>query len=42
MENFDLKKLDLTNAEDKAQWSRFVAGNVDDWEGKPFNKDFYF
>ena len=42
MDNFELKKVDIHQEEGRALWMRFVAGNVDDWEGKLFNKDFYF
>jgi len=42
IEHYNLTKLDMTNADDKTLWRRFVAGEVDDWNGKEFLKDHIF
>lgn len=42
IEHYNLTKLDMNNTEDKSLWTRFIAGEVDDWNGKQFQKDHIF
>jgi len=42
IENFNCTKMDMNKPDEKAVWAKFIAGEVDDWEGKEFQKDFIF
>ncbi|KAL5272601.1 hypothetical protein ACHWQZ_G000715 [Mnemiopsis leidyi] len=42
IENFNCTKLDMNKPEEKALWTKFVAGEIDDWEGRQFEKDHIF
>lgn len=42
IENYNCTKLDMNKPEEKGLWTKFIAGEIDDWEGKQFEKDHIF
>jgi len=42
IENFNCTKLDMNKPEEKGLWTKFIAGDVNDWEGREFDKDHIF
>ena len=42
IENYNCKKLDMGKPEDKALWTKYIAGEMDDFGGKEFEKDHIF
>ncbi|XP_063692004.1 elongation factor 1-gamma-like [Bolinopsis microptera] len=42
IENFNCTKMDMNKPDEKALWTKFIDGGMDDWEGKQFEKDHIF
>jgi len=42
IENFNCTKMDMNKPDEKALWTKFIAGEIDDWEGREFQKDHIF
>lgn len=42
IENYNCTKLDMGKPEDAKLWAQFIAGEIEEWNGKKFSKDFIF